>query len=114
METKHTTFINTKPLKNAVMLALLFTVGLSNAWSATQAEDQAKGEQMLRQARTDITEANRLAAAADALTTQATTAASEAAVLQQRIAPVQTEVNRLTTSIANLTQAAQRLAPAAM
>jgi hypothetical protein len=64
MMTKSNTLTNTKTLKNAVLLALLLTFGIANAWSATQEEDKAKGEVMLRQARTDITEANRLAVAA--------------------------------------------------
>ena len=52
--------LKTRTIKNAAMIALLLTVGISTSWSATREEDQARGEAMLRKARADISEASSL------------------------------------------------------
>ena len=63
MNTKSRTsvLLKTQSMASGFLLAaLLAAVGVSNAWSATRAEDRARGEEMIRKAHLDLVEANRL------------------------------------------------------
>ena len=56
--------MNTKTLAGGLLLAgLLTTASVLTGWSATPAEDRARGEEMLRRAHQDVVEASRLSEA---------------------------------------------------